>query len=383
MQKRDNSSKDGSNGGDQRQEQEGSGLKPDETGRVATHLFLASGAEVLRILQALATRSAGLAYSLKDEDISLETLYARAVQVSRHSAQSLDELLLKTQVLFALLDAGLRDTYPALAKSIVDDAHLLRGRGTEDFQETHAAAAAQAADQDIVRLEDVSVSLEQMVEAGTKAKAPSSQLTLFAPPIGAYATAAAMIACVERILKLEYGHADWTGMRVAVFAAGDGVGVAASIMAALAGAHVQLVAHPGLDLHESLAMAKHRFNVDLELVSAEADDQKKKIIASAEVVLAAAAPGTRIIDVKHMAWAEILTVVADTNIVPPSGVEGMEPYMDGTQLPGCIALGVGPLTIANMRRKMESHLLVQILLSAKPLSLSLPEVLTFARRLAA
>ncbi len=161
------------------------------------------------------------------------------------------------------------------------------------------------------------------------------------------------------------------------------MGAAAAIMAALAGAHVQLVAHRGLDrLNESVAMANDRFHVDLELMRAETDDQKKKIIASAEVVLAAAAPGTRIIDVKHMAWAEILTVVADTNIVPPSGVESMEPYMDGMQLPGCIALGVGPLTIASMRRKMESHLLVQILLSAKPLSLSLQEVLTIARRLA-
>ncbi len=183
MQKRDNSSKDASNGGGQREEQEGSGLKPDETGRVATHLFLASGAEALRILQALATRSAGVAHSLKDEDISLEILYTRAVQISRHRAQSLDELLLKTQVLFALFDAGLRDTYPALAKSIVDDAHLLRGSGTEYFQNSHAAAATQPAVQDTVGLEDATLLLEQMLEAGRKTEVPASQLTLFAPPV--------------------------------------------------------------------------------------------------------------------------------------------------------------------------------------------------------
>jgi methylene-tetrahydromethanopterin dehydrogenase len=389
MRKRDNSNKDGLSSGDNNEQQTWSEVRPDDSGTVATHLFLAAGAEILQILQTLATADA--AYPQKDTRSLRHALYARTAQISRYSARSDQELLLKTQTLFALIDAGMRDTYPGLAKSIIDDALSLCGKAGESLRDLRSSAATQPAaaaerNREIgpsIRREDAILLLAEMVESARKALVPPSQLTLFASPAAAFCTAAAMIACVERILKLEHGRADWSGTRVAVFGATGAVGFAAGVMTALEGAHVQLVAHKGLGSLRSQfkVMAKDRFNVDLEIISGASDDEKKKILRYAEVVLVASSPGIRVIDVEHMGLAETLTVVADTNLVPPSGVEGMELDMDGAQLPGSIALGVGPLTMTKVRRKMETHLLMQMLASEKPTSLNLQDVLTLARQL--
>ena len=51
------------------------------------------------------------------------------------------------------------------------------------------------------------------------------------------------------------------------------------------------------------------------------------------------------------------------NAVPPPGVDGMELFMDGEQLPGSNALGVGPLAIGDIKYKTESGLFKQMLAS--------------------
>jgi methylene-tetrahydromethanopterin dehydrogenase len=85
-----------------------------------------------------------------------------------------------------------------------------------------------------------------MMEAARKAMVPPFQLSVFADPAGSFTTAAAMVACVERVLKFKFGR-DWKGTKVAVFGATGVVGFASSIIVALEGADVQLVAHRGVD----------------------------------------------------------------------------------------------------------------------------------------
>ena len=71
------------------------------------------------------------------------------------------------------------------------------------------------------------------------------------------------------------------------------------------------------------------------------------------MIFAAAAAGVRVISAADKAIAKNLLVVADVNAVPPPGVEGMELFMDGAPLPGCNALGVGPLAIGDVKYKTE------------------------------
>src|SRR3990170_1097858 len=205
-----------------------------------------------------------------------------------------------------------------------------------------------------------------MMEAARKAMVPPFQLSVFADPAGSFTTAAAMVACVERVLKFKFGRS-WKGTKVTVFGATGVVGFASSIIAALEGADVQLVAHRGVDrVIKSAAVSKERFGVDLEPVAGETADQKRDIIANAEVIFAAAAAGVQVVSKEHKELAKNLLVIADVNAVPPAGVEGLELFMDGAPLPGCNAVGIGPLAIGDVKYKTESGLFKRMIATDKP-----------------
>jgi methylene-tetrahydromethanopterin dehydrogenase len=225
---------------------------------------------------------------------------------------------------------------------------------------------------------DAILSLD-MMEAARKAMVPPFSLSVFADPAGSFTTAAAMVACVERVLKFKFGRS-WKGIKVAVFGATGVVGFASSIITAIEGARVQLVAHRGVDrVIKSAAVSKERFGVDLEPVAGETADQKQAIIENAEVIFAAAAAGVQVISKEHKELAKNLLVVADVNAVSPPGVEGMELFMDGAPLPGCDALGVGPLAIGDIKYKCESGLFKQMIASDKPVQFDFRDAFKLAR----
>jgi methylene-tetrahydromethanopterin dehydrogenase len=222
-----------------------------------------------------------------------------------------------------------------------------------------------------------------MLEAARRAMVPPFQLSALADPAGSFTTAAAMVACVERVLKFKFGRG-WKGTKIAVFGATGVVGFASSIITALEGADVQLVAHRGVDrVIKSAAVSKERFGVDLTPVAGETPEQKREIIANADVIFAAAAAGVQVISKEEKAIAKNLLVVADVNAVPPPGVDGMELFMDGAPLPDSNALGVGPLAIGDVKYKTESGLFKQMLASDEPLLLDFRHAFALARQLVA
>ncbi len=222
-----------------------------------------------------------------------------------------------------------------------------------------------------------------MMEAARKAMVPPFQVSVFADPAGSFTTAAAMVACVERVLKNKFNRT-LKGTRIAVFGATGVVGFASSIIAALEGAQVQLVAHRGVErVIKNAAISKERFGVDLQAVNGETEDQKRDIIANAEVIFAAAAAGVRIVSAEHKALAKHLLVAADVNAVPPPGVDGMDLFMDGAPLPGSAALGVGPLAIGDIKYKTESGLFKRMIASKEPLHLDFRDAFQLARGLVA
>ncbi len=220
-----------------------------------------------------------------------------------------------------------------------------------------------------------------MIAAAQKAMVPPFQCSVFADPAGSFTTAAAMVACVERVLKLKFGRT-WKGTRVAVFGATGVVGFASSIISALEGAQVQLVAHRGVDrVIKSAAVSKERFGVDLEPVNGETVEQRGEVIANAEVIFAAAAAGVQVVSKEQLKTAKNLLAIADVNAVPPPGVEGMELFMDGAPLPDGNALGVGPLAIGDIKYKTESGLFKQMLASDTPLALDFRHAYAMAKQL--
>lgn len=225
---------------------------------------------------------------------------------------------------------------------------------------------------------DALLSLD-MMEAAKKALVPPFGLSTFADPAGSFTTAAAMVACVERVLRLKFGRT-WKDTRVAVFGATGVVGFAASIIAAMEGAKVKLVAHRGVErVVKSAAVSKERFGVDLEPAPGETEEQKIAIISDAQVIFVAAAAGVRVITAENKQQAKDLLVIADVNAVPPPGVEGMELFMDGAPLPGCDALGVGPLAIGDVKYKTEAGLFKRMLASPEPVHFDFRDAFQLAR----
>lgn len=225
---------------------------------------------------------------------------------------------------------------------------------------------------------DALLSLD-MMEAAKKALVPPFGLSTFADPAGSFTTAAAMVACVERVLRLKFGRT-WKDTRVAVFGATGVVGFAASIISAMEGAKVKLVAHRGVErVVKSAAVSKERFGVDLEPAPGETEEQKIGIISDAQVIFVAAAAGVRVITAENKQQAKDLLVIADVNAVPPPGVEGMELFMDGAPLPGCDALAVGPLAIGDVKYKTEAGLFKRMLTSPEPVHFDFRDAFQLAR----
>jgi methylene-tetrahydromethanopterin dehydrogenase len=76
-----------------------------------------------------------------------------------------------------------------------------------------------------------------MLEKARKALVPPFGISFFADPGGSFTTAAAMVACVEKVLK-DRKKRDLRGIRVAVFGATGVVGFTAAVIAALEGSDV-------------------------------------------------------------------------------------------------------------------------------------------------
>ena len=79
-----------------------------------------------------------------------------------------------------------------------------------------------------------------MLDAARKAMVPPFEVSVFVDPSGAFTTAAAMVAAVEKHLKKIHGT-DLNGKTVMIFGGSGPVGAAAAVLASQAGAKVGIV----------------------------------------------------------------------------------------------------------------------------------------------
>ncbi|BDA86309.1 methylenetetrahydromethanopterin dehydrogenase [Aureimonas sp. SA4125] len=225
-----------------------------------------------------------------------------------------------------------------------------------------------------------------MIDAAKKARVSPFGTHAFADPQGSFTTAAAMVACTEKVLK-EKKNQDLKGTRIAVFGATGVVGYCAAVIAALEGAKVTLVGHSGLERVKARAdEMKQRFGVDVAAVNGASDAEKADVLAETEVVFAAAKAGVRVLTTALLAGAPKLLAAADVNAVPPSGIEGIDVFdlgkeIAGTETHGIGALGIGALAIGNVKYQTESGLFKRMIASDEVLVLDFRDAFTLARTL--
>jgi methylene-tetrahydromethanopterin dehydrogenase len=206
------------------------------------------------------------------------------------------------------------------------------------------------------------------------------EISSFADPAGSFTSAAAMVACVEKILKKKKGRA-FADMKVLIFGATGVVGYASGVIAALEGADVTLAGHDGLERVQAKANdIKKRFGVDVRAVDASTPGKLLEVLVGAEIVFCAAAAGVEVLSASALASAKSLIIAADVNAVPPAGIEGLQLMDNGVELPGGI-LGIGPLAIGDVKYKTESGLFQRLATSPTHLALDFRDAFALAREI--
>jgi methylene-tetrahydromethanopterin dehydrogenase len=220
-----------------------------------------------------------------------------------------------------------------------------------------------------------------MLDAAKAAQVPPFEASLFADPAGSFTTAAAMMACVEKVLKTKHGR-DLKDLALTVFGATGVVGFSTAVIAALEGAHVTLAGHDGLErVAKSANQIKARFGVEVRIADGSAEDKKSALVKAAQAIICAGRAGVRILTSAQIAAAKNLLVAADANAVPPAGIEGLDPFANGTPIGAAAALGVGPLALGNTKYKAESGLFQQMIAAKKVVRFDFRDAFAMAREI--
>ena len=224
-----------------------------------------------------------------------------------------------------------------------------------------------------------------MLDASQQAMVPPFEVSVFADPSGAFTTAAALVACVEKELKAKHGKElkDCTAL---VFGGTGPVGIATGIIASLAGAETALVDHLSYDTAEDIAKAyNRRFGCTLKGACASSEADKIKLVANIDLIFCVAKAGVQVLNAAILKEAKQLKVAGDVNAVPPLGIEGVKRNDSGAPLLHAInaqgAVGVGALSVGNVKYTLQHEMLKLMLDTDKPLYLDFREAFNKARDL--
>jgi methylene-tetrahydromethanopterin dehydrogenase len=228
---------------------------------------------------------------------------------------------------------------------------------------------------------ELGVALE-MLDAAKQAMVPPFEVSVFVDPSGAFTTAAAAVAAVERRLQ-EAFRQTLAGKRVVVLGGTGPVGTASAALAAQESAHVRLVSHSSLErARQASRVIKERYKLEVEAVAAETGTLAK-LVADAEVIIAAAKAGVQVLPADALGEAARLLVGADVNAVPPAGIAGVGVMDDGAPLSAGSgkAVGIGALAIGNVKYQVERGLFESMLAGDKALYLDFRHAFAKAREI--
>ena len=223
-----------------------------------------------------------------------------------------------------------------------------------------------------------------MLDAAKRAMVPPFEISVFADPSGAFTTAAALVACVERELKKNFSQG-LEGARTIVFGGTGPVGLATAVIAAQQGADTTIVDHFSIDTAlEFAAEAKQRYNVDLRATAASSDADKARLVSNADLVFCTAKAGIQVLNSSVLADAKQLKVAGDVNAVPPLGIEDVgimdfgAPIIHAKNSAGSV--GIGALAVGNVKYKLQQAMLEETL-ADKPVYLDFRNAFNGARKL--
>jgi methylene-tetrahydromethanopterin dehydrogenase len=231
---------------------------------------------------------------------------------------------------------------------------------------------------------DIGLAMDMLDEA-KRAMVPPFEVSVFADPSGAFTTAAALVACVEKRLQLKHGQ-ELAGQRAIVFGGTGPVGLATAVIASLAGANTYIVDHLNIDTALQKADEyNQRCGVNLKGTYASSEADKARLLTNADLVFCTAKAGIQVLSASVLADARQLKVAGDVNAVPPLGIEGIKRMDDGAPLRNAAqcpdAVGIGALAVGNVKYRLQNRLLAWMLETDKPIYLDFRDAFVKAREL--
>ena len=206
---------------------------------------------------------------------------------------------------------------------------------------------------------DVNIAAE-MLQVAKQAMVGPFEVSILADPNGAYTTAGALIAVIEKVLENRIGS-DLQNRSVKVFGGGP-VGLCATILALSKSANTKLVRLTSKASSDAVSKFATRYKAEVESENAVTNDERAQVVADAEVIICTAKAGVQVLDNNVLANASSLIVAADVNAVPPAGIECVnvtdncvETELAGRKIISLGALGVGKVkydTQLNAFKKM-------------------------------
>jgi methylene-tetrahydromethanopterin dehydrogenase len=219
-----------------------------------------------------------------------------------------------------------------------------------------------------------------MLKIAKRSMIPPFEVSVFADPSGAFTTAAAMVAIIERELKTKF-NTTLEGKNILALGGTGPVGQAAAVIAAKAGANVRIVGRQLEKAQHIADLCNSEFGEGQTNILAGADADKGEYIKTADVVFATGAAGIELLSAELIASASQLKVAADVNAVPPAGISGVDAFHDGTAIESSTsgAVGIGALAIGNVKYQTQNLLLKRMIVSVKPIYLHFEHAFEVAR----
>ena len=224
-----------------------------------------------------------------------------------------------------------------------------------------------------------------MLDSAKRAMAPPFAVSVFADPSGAFTTAAAMVACVERQLR-KIHQTDLSGKNVVVLGGTGPVGAAAAVLASQVGARVRIASHTSATRARMTSeVVNARYAATTQPGDASEADTKLDMIRDADIILGAAKAGIQVLSALELTQANRLLVAADVNAVPPAGIEGVGMMDDGKPLAAGSgrAIAIGALAVGNIKYQVQRGLLEAMLAADQPMTIDFRDAFAAARKLTA
>lgn len=231
---------------------------------------------------------------------------------------------------------------------------------------------------------DLALAMDMLTKC-KQAMVPPFEVSALADPSGAFTTAAALVACVEKQLLEKHRKAlkDCTAV---IFGGTGPVGVATGIIASLEGADTVIVDHLSIDTANDIAKEyNRRFHCKLRGAVAANNEEKIALISNTDLIFCTAKAGIQVLSAEVLKHAGQLKVAGDVNAVPPLGIEGVKTKFMGEPLataPNAVnPVAVGSLAVGNIKYQCQQELLKSMLETDKPVYLDFRSAFAKAREL--